>query len=744
MTTRSERPGRSPRAYAYDLSRTRLVVIQVLVVALMATLLARLWYLQVVGTDAYQAQAAENAVRAVPVAPQRGLIVDAMGRPLAASRLSWVVSVDRGLVAEQSRKDAERLLRRVAGMVDEPYAELRERLELCGSPGASPPPRCWNGSPYQPVPIAEDVAQRVAMKIQERAEDFPAVLAEQQRVRDYPAPFGVNAAHVLGYLSPVTADEYEKAQADGDDAVTATSLVGRAGVEKQYDRWLRGVPGARRLSVDSLGRVLGPQASRRPRPGDTLVTSIDARVQGVLERELRTTIMTARQTVDPVTGRLYEAPAGAAIVLDPNNGRVVAMASYPTYDPSVWVGGISDAALSRLYSEKASEPLLSRPTQAQLAPGSTFKPFMAMGALANGMGKDTVLDCSSSFTVGNRAYKNFESGAYGSIGFAKALQVSCNTFFYRVGYDFWLRAGGTEAGVDARDRLVEAAQAAGFGSPTGVDLPSEASGRIADRRWKMQYWKDNKEYYCRIGKQPGSDFLHVFAREFCIDGYDFAAGDAVNFVIGQGDTIITPMQLAVGYASIVNGGTLWKPRIGKAILDPSGRVVRRIAPAVKGRLPFPGHVIDYVDEALKETSVSGTFAWKMGGFPLDEVTVRAKTGTAEVYGKQTTSWLSTYNEDYVVVTMVEQGGTGSGAAGDSVRRIWEALYGIDGPTVRPVKALIPGTTPPTGLPTVNDSGLIDPPLAPAPPREPRRTLERRLGGRRRPPGRGRRRAGEPR
>ena len=259
----------------------------------------------------------------------------------------------------------------------------------------------------------------------------------------------------------------------------------------------------------------------------------------------------------------------------------------------------------------------------------------------------------------------------------------------------------------------------------------------------MQYWKDNKEYYCRIGKEPGSDFLHVFAREFCIDGYDFAAGDAVNFVIGQGDTIITPMQLAVGYASIVNGGTLWKPRIGKAILDPSGRVVRRIAPAVKGRLPFPGHVIDYVDEALKETSVSGTYAWKMGGFPLDEVTVRAKTGTAEVYGKQTTSWLSTYNEDYVVVTMVEQGGTGSGAAGDSVRRIWEALYGIDGSTVRPVKALIPGTTPPTGLPTVNDSGLIDPPLAPTPAREPRRAMERRLGGRRRPSDRGRRRTGGP-
>ncbi len=705
---------------AIDLSRTRLVVIQVLVVSLMATLFVRLWYLQVVSGDAYQAQAAENAVRDVWVQPQRGLIVDAMGRPLAASRQSWVLSVDRTALEGLSRHKRTELLRRVAEMTEVRYSVIRDRLMLCGEEGAPPPPRCWNGSPYQPVPIAEDVPERVAVTIQERSEDFPALVAERQTVRDYPSPFGVNAAHLLGYLSPITGEEYEQAGERDDETLTANSLVGRSGLEREYDRWLRGVPGSDALGVDSLGRVLGLEGSSAPVPGDTLVTSIDARVQSVVERELRNTIMATRNTVDEITGRPYEATSGATIVLDPNDGRVVAMASFPTYDPQVWVGGISSKQLAYLYDKHSGEPLLSRPTQAQLAPGSTFKPFMALGALSHGFTMDSQLNCSSSFTVGNRSYKNFESGAYGYIDIAKALQVSCNTFFYQVGYALWIRAGGDDAPTGTQDPLVEAAQGAGFGSLSGVDLPGEASGRIADRRWKMAYWKDNKDYYCKIGEEPGSDYLHVFAREFCVDGYAFRAGDAVNFVIGQGDTIITPMQLAVGYAAIANGGTLYAPRLGKAVLSPEGELLRRIPPEVQGRLPFPKSDIRAIDQALMGTPRDGTLAWKLGGFPIDQVHLRGKTGTAEVFGKQTTSWLATYSDDYVVVQMIEQGGTGSGTSGDSMRRIWEALYGIQDSTVRALPPLIPGVQPPTGLPSVDATGMIDPPGAGDPSTGPRR------------------------
>jgi len=369
---------------ASNLSRTRLVVVQVLLVSLMATLFARLWFLQVVSADSYQAQAADNAVRDVAVQPERGLIVDAMGRPLAANRHSWVLSIDRTLLGELSANRRSALLRRVADLGGVPLGQVRDRLSLCGSAGAPPPPRCWNGSPYQAVPVAEDVSERVALAVQERAEDYPALVVERRTLRDYPAPFGVNAAHVLGYLSPVTDDEYTRAQERGDPTLTASSLVGRSGVERAYDRWLRGTPGTDQLGVDSLGRVLGQEGRRAPQPGDTLVTSIDARVQGVVENELRRTILETRQVTDPVTGRPYAATSGATVVLDPNNGRVIAMASYPTYSPRTWVGGISSSKPDYLYDKRSGEPLLSRPTQAQLAPGSTFKPFMALGALSNG------------------------------------------------------------------------------------------------------------------------------------------------------------------------------------------------------------------------------------------------------------------------------------------------------------------------------------------------------------------------
>ncbi len=342
---------------------------------------------------------------------------------------------------------------------------------------------------------------------------------------------------------------------------------------------------------------------------------------------------------------------------------------------------------------------------------------MTAGALTNGMGPDTQLDCSSGFQVGNRVFKNYESGAYGYIGFAKALEVSCNTFFYRVGYHFWQKYGTDVADVKARDPLVSEAKEFGFGSSTGIDLPGEASGRIADRKWKLAYFKSMKNFYCGIASRPQdapqnkgtSDFVYKFAREFCIEGYAYRAGDAVNFAIGQGDTIVTPLQLARAYAALANGGTLYAPRVGKAIVSPQGTVLRRFKPKVNGHVDVPQNVIRFIDTALKGVTRQGTMAWRMGGFPLDQVVIRSKTGSAEVYGKQSTSWVASYSDDYVVVMMVSQGGTGSGTSGPAIRKIWETLYGINGMDVDPGRAAIPGTTPPHGLPTFAKDGSILPP-----------------------------------
>jgi penicillin-binding protein 2 len=690
-------------------SRNRLFVIQVLVLSLFATLFARLWYVQVVGEHVYQAAAVDNAVRAVEITAPRGLIVDDQGRPLVANRTSWVVTVDRSVFDKLDEQRRDAVLKRLAGTLGITPAELERRTKTCGEDGAAQAPLCWNGSPYAPVPVAEDVSQQVAAAILEQSEDYPGVTAAAEQVRAYPAPYGVNAAQLLGYLSPITQSELSADRRHGETGLSLQSMVGRSGLEETYDQYLRGTPGVERVSVDSLGRVIRDIGTTDPQVGDTLVTSIDARVQSVVEHQLRSSILRARQTVDPVTGRKYVADSGSAIVLDAQNGRVVAMASYPTYNPNVWVGGITQKDLNALYSKQANMPLLNRPMQGLYAPGSTFKPFNTAGALTHGFTTHTRLDCSSYFQVGSRTFKNYESEAYGNISFAEALQVSCDTFFYRVGYQEWLKSGGDATDVHADDPLVDNAKMFGFGSQTGIDLPGEVAGRIADRQWKLAYWKANKAYYCKLGKSPKTDFIHVFAREFCVDGWQYRAGDAVNFAIGQGDTLLTPLQLAVAYAALANGGTLWEPRVGEAIVSPDGHVVKRIQPQPASKVKVPPRVLHYIDTALLGTAKTGTMAWKMIGFPLDKVQIRSKTGTAEVYGKQTTSWVASYDKQYVVIMQISQGGTGSGTSGDAVRRIWEALYGIHGTNVDRAKGLQPGAKPPSTLPIFNPNGTIDPP-----------------------------------
>jgi penicillin-binding protein 2 len=692
-------------------SRWRLFVLQVLMLSLFLTLFARLWYIQIASGEAYQAQAANQSVREVVVQPARGLIVDDMGRPLVANRTSWVVSLDRTLFNKLSPAQRDRLLHRVSDAVKQPYASIKARSLLCGEAG-SKQGSCWNGSPFQPVPVAEDVSQSIAVTILEQSEDFPGVLAEAQSVRAYPAPFGINAAHILGYLSPITQGELDQANKQGDKSVNGASNVGRAGLEKSYDQWLRGMPGYKRVAVDSMGRVLGDDSEVAADPGDTLVTSIDAKVQAVAEKNLHQAITNARKTYDPVSHKNYVADSGAVVVLDAHDGRVVAMASQPTYDPEEWVGGITQKQLTRLYSAKAGTPLLFRATQGQFAPGSTWKPIMTAGALSNGFSKDTLLNCSSGLQVGNRWFKNYESASYGPISFAEALRISCDTFFYRVGLSFWQKYGSDPANVNAKDPLVEEAKSFGMGTATGIDIPGESSGRIADRHWKLSYYKAMKGYYCKVDKaRKKNDFLKLFAHEFCLEGNLYRAGDSVNFAIGQGDTLVTPLQLARAYAALSNGGTLYEPRIAKAVVSPAGKVIKRIPPKVQGHVKAKKGVLRYIDDALKGTPVSGTLAWKFIGFPLDKVHIRGKTGSAEVQGKQSTSLVATYTKDYVVVMMVTQGGTGSGTTGPYVRKIWESLYGIKGMDVRTAKAAIPGSGPPKGLPVFAKDGSILPPTS---------------------------------
>ncbi|WP_188305460.1 penicillin-binding protein 2 [Streptomyces sp. CBMA123] len=680
----------------------RLVVLQILVLSLLATLGGRLWYLQIRNAKEYTAKATGNHIREVVEPAVRGEILDASGRILAGNETRLVVSVSRTSMLQQ-KDGGKAVLARLAGVLGMPAKDVQEKVRLCD---AKTPQPCWNGSPYQPIPVTKEATTQQAMQIMERREDFPGITAQPTAVRRYTGAEGANMAQVLGYLSPVTDDEVSKtADKTGLDRYLPADQIGRAGLESVYDRDLRGTAGITKLNVDNLGRVIGTAGTVAPQTGDNLVTSIDARVQKVVEDNLAQAMADARNTFDKVTNRNYEADSGAAVVMDVHTGRIVAMASAPTYDPNLWVGGISGKDYQSLTSKDSNFPLLNRAIQGQSAPGSTFKVVSTTAAVQAGYSLDGNYPCPKSLTIGGREFKNFESENFGSISLEKALEVSCDTVFYGLAYDQWTKDGGIKPKKDPGDWFFKTAHEFGLGAKTGIDLPAEVPGRVPDRQWKQSFYDNNKDAWCAQAQKGGNSFSDQIARENCVDGYQMRAGDAVNFAIGQGDTLVTPVQMARIYSALANGGTFYRPTIAKAVISPSGDLVREIAPHEDAKFPGDQKLLSYIDQATAGVITSGTAAWKFAGagWPQNKIELHAKTGTAEVEGKQTTSWLTTYSKDYAVVMTISQGGTGSGGSGDAVRRIYQALYGVDDKgNIDNSKALLPA--PQGELPKFNPDG----------------------------------------
>ncbi|WP_019065563.1 penicillin-binding protein 2 [Streptomyces hokutonensis] len=695
--------GRTPRV------QIRLVVIQILVLSLLGTLGGRLWYLQIREGSAYQKEASGNHVQQVVEPAVRGSILDARGVPLADNETRLVVSASRTDLLKQA-DDGKAVLTKLAGVLGLKPEDVIQKVRLCD---AKTPQPCWNGSPYQPIPITDEATAKQALQIRERAEDFPGITAEPEAVRRYAAPGDANAAQVLGYLSPVTDDEITQAK-DSDSPYLRSDQVGRSGLEREYDKELRGKAGVTRYEVDNLGRVIGKAKSDAPEPGSNLVTSIDARVQRVAEYQLDKAMKTARQQFDKITGENYKADSGAVVVMEAKTGRIVAMASAPTYDPNVWVGGISAKDYKQLTGKNSDYPLLNRAIQGQSAPGSTFKVVSTAAAVEAGYAWDGGYPCTSSYSVGGQVFKNFEGENFGPISLGRALEVSCDTVFYGLADAQWKKDGGINPKKgEPKDYFYKAAHQFGLGKTTGVDLPNEVTGRIPDRKWKQETWEANKAYWCKTGKKGGT-YVQQIAYENCLEGNKMREGDSINYSIGQGDTLVTPIQEAMIYGALANGGTEYVPTIGKAIVSADGKTVTEIKPKVKAKLPISAATHKGIDKALAGVVTSGTAAWKFQGWPQDKITLHAKTGTAEVYGKQTTSWFATYTKDYTVVMTIAQAGTGSGASGEAVRNIYNAMYGVqaDG-SIDKKKALLP--TPQTSLPKVRADGTIASPKITADP-----------------------------
>ncbi|MEO3973409.1 penicillin-binding protein 2 [Streptomyces sp. CAU 1734] len=703
--------GRTPRV------QIRLVIIQVLVFSLLLTLGGRLWYLQIRNGDGYTDAAKNNGVQRVVQPAVRGAILDARGVPLADNETRLVVSASRTELMKME-DDGKAVLTRLAGVLGMAPDEVRNKVRLCDSKTPQP---CWNGSPYQPIPVTDEATTQQALQIRERTEDFPGITAEPTAVRRYAAPGKANTAQVLGYLSPVTDAEIQKAK-DSESPYLRSDQVGRSGLERTYDKALRGKAGITRYEVDNLGRVIGEADHDKAQPGANLVTSIDARVQAVAEYELHGAMKEARKVFDKNTDRNYKADAGAVVVMENKTGRIISMASQPTYDPNAWVGGISSKDYTKLTSKKSNFPLLNRAIQGQAAPGSVFKVISSAAAVRAGYEFDGNYPCPSSLSFGGREFKNFESRGYGSITLGRALEVSCDTVYYGLAHREWLKDGGITPKKKPKDWFYKTAHQFGLGKETGVDLPNEVPGRIPDRQWKQNFWEDNKDYWCKSGKRDGSEIQRI-AYENCLEGNRMRAGDSVNYSIGQGDILVTPIQMATIYAAIANGGTLYNPTVGKAVISADGKNIDEIKPESHGRLPMDKRTRNQIDEALAGVATVGSAGWRFGGWPHDRIPIHAKTGTAEVYGKQTTSWFASYTGDYTIVMTISQGGTGSGASGPAVRKIYEAMYGLDEKGGQDLKrALLP--KPQKALPKIAPDGQIDAPgIKPYKPRKPAASLQ---------------------
>lgn len=691
-------------------SNLRLLVLAVLVVSLLGTLVARAFYLQVMEGAEYRAAAADNTVREVAEPAVRGIVLDQAGRPLVSNRTTVVVTVDRQTLAQQPNGGAA-VITRLAKILDTPREKIQERLLTCGAEGAKPPPICWNGSTYQPVPVASDVDTQTALSIMERRREFPGISAKLEAVREYPAPFNVNAAHILGYLGPVSEEQIaEQGETEAYDRLRRTDVVGRSGLERQYDRVLRGKPGITTLAVDTAGRVTGTLDERDPKPGDYLVTSIDAKLQSVVEQQLLAAVRRAQS-------QGYAGSSGAAVVVEVDTGRVLAMASYPTYDPSIWIGGVTKKQFQQLIDD---ESLSSNAYQGQFAPGSTFKAISTAAAGMDNFNLYGIYPCPSRVKVGGQTFRNYESNAYGPISLTRALEVSCNTVFYDIARRMWQEAGGPDAGIDAPDPVAEAATTFGLGARTGIDLPGESAGRVASRAFKYENWEQKKDTWCRNAEEgypetrktdpKMADYYTALDRENCTDGYQWRAGDALNAAIGQGDTTVTPLQMAMVYAAIANGGTLYQPQVAKGIISAEGEVVDTFAPVVTRRVDVSKKALRFLRDSLPGVTTDGSGETPFVGFPLDRIPIASKTGSAQVTGdKASTSWFAAYapanDPKYAVVMMVTEGGTGSKTSGPSVRKIYEALFGVRGSTIDPRSSVLIGGAPQSALPAVGSDGI---------------------------------------
>lgn len=642
-------------ALGVDRVYLRLGVIGVLIVTCFVALFSRLWFLQVLAADNYRLLAKENRVRLVHTEPPRGRILDRHGVVLVKNRASIAVTVDRQVVNTPRKR--QRTLKRLAMILRLKLKDLRARLNDA------------TVSPYKPVAVANDVSEKQATYILEHKDKLPGVDVLPLPVRRFPQ--GQLAAHILGYVNEISKEQLASDHFRGvKPPYAAGDLVGQSGIEYSYDRYLRGRPGIEKVVVNASGEVVGKKRIAGEHPGNDLILSLDARIQKLTETSLYKGILAARAAH-------FQAPAGGVVVMDPSNGQVLGMASYPTFDPSILADGITQKEFNQLGQATPSNPdddaLLNRTIQAGVPPGSTFKVVTAGAAMETGVATPyTTLDCPGSVVYppqggpGSVTYPNWTPASFGYMGFARSLEVSCDTFYYQLGWDMEQRWGA--ANGDGTERFQRYLRLAGFGHDTGVDLPNEFPGRVPDNKWCEAVNRQTNGALCPYGWLPGY---------------------TINMAIGQGDLLVSPLQMAVTYAALANGGKIVQPQLGMALArtnkDGNEATVHDFKPHIVRQLPLDSAELSVIRQGLVDvvSGAEGTATAAFAGFPTARYPIAGKTGTAQIGESQdlNRAWFLSYapadNPKYVVAVYLEKAGHGGESAAPIARQIYEGLFHID-------------------------------------------------------------------
>jgi penicillin-binding protein 2 len=649
-TTTARPPRRAPKTETvvepYRLTPRivfRLGVLSALLLIVFAALFLRLWALQVLAGTKYVDQAQANSYRSVRVPAQRGLIFDRNGVPLVMNVPATAVKLwPSDLPNVYTARYAE--LKRLAQVTRVPLYEIARGIKQ----------RREAGDPLTPVTVRETASKSMATFLAEHASEFPGVTTGRTYVRHY--PYQSLASQVLGYVGSITQDELRKLGKGYD----LNDEVGQAGVESKYDSYLRGVNGDERLYLDSLGRPRSRvQPTVPPTPGNSLRLTLDAKLQKAAENALSYGIGLAQ------ANHQWAARGGAIVAMDPRDGSILAMASSPTYKPSVYEGHVTKAALaSQGLTPKTGPaknfPSLNRAVQATYPPGSVFKPVTAIAAMQEHIVSPyAYLPCTGSYHSPNdkahQVFKNWDPYVSQQMDMPTALAYSCDTYFYQLGDAFW------SLPKDRGQPMQRWATVFGFGNPTGSDVGPESSGLVPTIAWRQSYFKT------------------------AIDKL-WKPGNSIQLAIGQGDLLVTPLQMTRFYALLANGGKLVTPHVLMGVQSPNGSPVS--APTLP--VPKPAGIdpaaLQVVQKGLWEAThlPFGTSYPVFGNFP---VSIAGKTGTAEkvvslpgYLGLQNQSWWCGYgptdNAKLVVCAVIENGGHGGTAAAPAAAQVFASFFHV--------------------------------------------------------------------